>query len=254
MYKARITKLFTLLLTAGSVMCQTALASDTSIRIYAASSLTNVLNQLISNYENEHKIDIVAIYGGSSSLARQIERGAPADLFISANELWVNHLEKQGIVGAENISTFTHNQLVVVAPVSSEAQLKADQTDSWLETLGDSRLAIGQPNAVPAGIYAKQALQSMGLWRDLSSHLAPTNNVRVALTLVERAEAPLGIVYNSDAVVSDKVKIVHTFAATTHEPIRYPLVRLNDSTAAEQFVHYLSSDAARQALIKYGFN
>ncbi|OLQ84870.1 molybdate ABC transporter substrate-binding protein [Vibrio ponticus] len=243
-------------LLAGSALFSTTVHADdnATIRVYAASSLTNVLNQLISDYENTHSVDIVPIYGGSSSLARQIERGAPADMFISANEQWVTHLEKQGVANKQNIYDFTHNQLVVIAPQQSEIALNITEPKSWLSAIGDSRLAIGQPNAVPAGIYAKQSLQSLNLWQSLSKHLAPTKNVRVALTLVERAEAPLGIVYKSDAVVSSKVQVIHTFAASSHDPIRYPMVTITDSADVAQFTQYLMSEPAKQALSRFGFD
>lgn len=254
MIKTKNTSLLISLL-ASSVLFSTAVHAkdEATIRIYAASSLTNVLNQLINDYESTHTVDIVPIYGGSSSLARQIERGAPADLFISANEKWVKHLEKQGVVKAQNIYDFTHNQLVVIAPQKNKVSLDVTQPNSWLSAIGDSRLAIGQPNAVPAGIYAKQSLETLNVWQPLSARLAPTNNVRVALTLVERAEAALGIVYKSDAVVSDYVQVVYTFLATSHDPIRYPLVTLSNSSEVAQFTQYLMSEPAKQALSRFGF-
>lgn len=254
MIKTKKTSLLISLLASCVLFSTTVRAKDeATIRIYAASSLTNVLNQLVNEYESVHSVDIVPIYGGSSSLARQIERGAPADLFISANEKWVKHLEKQGVAKAQNIYDFTHNQLVVIAPKKNKVALDVTQPNSWLSAIGDSRLAIGQPNAVPAGIYAKQSLETLNVWQPLIKHLAPTNNVRVALTLVERAEAPLGVVYKSDAVVSDKVQVVHTFAASSHDPIRYPMVRFTDSAEVAQFSQFLMSEPAKQALTRFGF-
>lgn len=225
-----------------------------TIRVYAASSLTNVLNELINEYESTHSVDIVAIYGGSSSLARQVEQGAPADVFISANELWVEHLEQQGVANKEDIHIFTKNRLVVIAPADASSELDINQQSSWLNIITGSRMAIGQPNAVPAGIYAKQSLESLGLWSALSKHLAPTSNVRIALTLVERGEAALGIVYQSDAMVSDKVRVMATFDNASHDPIRYPLVQLTHSQSVEQFTQFLLSDSASKALVEFGFN
>ncbi len=246
--------LLAFVLTVFASLPQGALASENSIRVYAASSLTNVLNELISDYQSKHKIKIVPIYGGSSSLARQIEQGAPADLFISANERWVEHLAQKGIANPQFIHDFTHNQLVVVSASSRAVQLDVDQVTSWMEALNGGRLAVGQPNAVPAGIYAQQSLESLGVWSSLSQHLAPTNNVRIALTLVEREEAPLGIVYQSDALISNKVRVVHTFADKTHDPIRYPLVELTQSSDVAAFAEYLVSDQAKRVLTRFGFN
>ncbi|MBA5763988.1 molybdate ABC transporter substrate-binding protein [Vibrio sp. 404] len=229
-------------------------SSQQTIRVYAASSLTNALNELITQYENTHDVDIVAIYGGSSSLARQVEQGAPADLFISANELWVKHLERQGVAKQEDIHIFSQNRLVVIAPKGTVGELDITQQSSWLNMLKDSRLAIGQPNAVPAGIYAKQSLESLGVWAGLSKHLAPTSNVRISLTLVERGEAALGIVYQSDVMVSEKVRVMHTFDEASHDPIRYPLVQLTASQSVTQFMQFLLSESASKTLVEYGFN
>lgn len=255
------TKLFTLiisLLLSNVLFSQLSFANDASdvqpIKIYAASSLTNVLNELIAEYQHKYSVEIIPIYGGSSSLARQIEQGAPADLFISANEQWVKHLEKNGVVDKRNIQPFAQNRLVVIAPSDTSRNLNVNHVESWLSLLGDSRLAVGQTNAVPAGIYAKQSLESLGVWQSLNKHLAPTSNVRIALTLVERGEANLGIVYQSDAVVSDKVRVMHTFASTSHDPITYPLVTLSQLQGIEQFVAFLLSDSAQEALVKYGFD
>lgn len=257
MYKNKIFLFIALLMCfrVSSVFAADVAATEKdTVRIYAASSLTNVLNALITKYQTTHSANIVPIYAGSSSLARQIEQGAPADLFISANELWVKHLEDRGVVNSDDVHYFTANHLVVIAPDSSTVSLEATNTASWLKILGSSRLALGQPNAVPAGIYAKQSLEALNLWSSLRSHLAPTNNVRNVLTLVERGEAPLGIVYLSDAKISNKVKIVHTFADSTHEPIRYPLVQITQSAGVLSFMQYLLSDEAKVTLQEFGFN
>ncbi|MGF1908518.1 molybdate ABC transporter substrate-binding protein [Vibrio kasasachensis] len=258
MFKTKIFTLFISLLLSNVLFSHLSFANDASdvqpIKIYAASSLTNVLNELIAEYKRKHSIEIIPIYGGSSSLARQIEQGAPADLFISANELWVKHLEKNGVVDKQHIQPFAQNRLVVIAPSGTTRTLNANHVESWLNLLADSRLAVGQTNAVPAGIYAKQSLKSLGMWQSLNKHLAPTSNVRIALTLVERGEANLGIVYQSDAVISNKVRVLYTFTSASHDPIIYPLVTLSQSQSIEQFVAFLLSDSAQEALVKYGFD
>lgn len=223
------------------------------VRVYAASSMTNALNALIGDYQEDHDVRIVPIYGGSSSLARQIEQGAPADIYISANSLWVERLVKTGVAKSQAVTDFARNQLVVIAPIASDVALDPLQADSWQRALNGQRLAIGQPNAVPAGIYAKQALESLGAWTVVSRSLAPTNNVRTALTLVERGETPLGIVYKTDAQVSEKVKVLYQFDSATHQPIRYPVVTLSQGSAAKQFSNYLQSDTAQKTLRQYGF-
>ncbi|WP_418114506.1 molybdate ABC transporter substrate-binding protein [Vibrio scophthalmi] len=223
------------------------------LRIYAASSMTNALNSLISDYREAHDVSIVPIYGGSSSLARQIEQGAPADIFISANTLWVDRLIQTGVVTPADVADFASNQLVVIAPSDSDVMLNPLQNESWQTALNGERLAIGQPNAVPAGIYAQQALENIGVWSSVKRSLAPTNNVRMALTLVERGETPLGIVYQTDAQVSDKVKVIYRFEPSTHQSIRYPMVTLSDTPAVNNFSNYLQTDAAHKILRQYGF-
>ena len=242
-----------LLFTSLSLSFSSPLFAAEKIRVYAASSLTNALNSLIADYSKQHDASIVAIYAGSSSLARQIEQGAPADIYISANTLWVDYLIKQGVVGKQNVNNFAHNQLVVIAPKTSHVSLNAHDAASWLNALNDQRLAIGQTNAVPAGIYAKQALEYLGVWEAVHTSLAPTNNVRTTLALVERGEAPLGIVYLSDAQVSDKVKIIYRFAPTSHQAIDYPIVTLSQTKSVKQFSAYLQSEVAKNTVRQYGF-
>ncbi|EGU47805.1 molybdenum ABC transporter, periplasmic molybdenum-binding protein [Vibrio ichthyoenteri ATCC 700023] len=223
------------------------------IRVYAASSMTNALDALVKQYKQSHDVTIVPIYGGSSSLARQIEQGAPADIYISANSLWVERLVASGIAKSQDVSLFARNQLVVIAPIDRAVELDGTNVLSWQTALNGQRLAIGQPNAVPAGIYAKQALEELGIWSTVSQSLAPTNNVRTALTLVERGETPLGIVYQTDAQASDKTKVIYRFAANTHQEIRYPMVTLSHNDVVNAFSNYLKTEDAQQTLRRFGF-
>ncbi|EGQ9189004.1 molybdate ABC transporter substrate-binding protein [Vibrio cholerae] len=225
-----------------------------TLHIYAASSMTNAVNALVADYSQQHDVKLVTVYGGSSSLARQIEAGAPADLFISANEEWANYLVEKGLVKPNKVVTLAANSLVLIRPTAQPvASFELQDAAAWQAALADSRLAVAQVDAVPAGMYAKQALQHAGVWPELESRLAQTNNVRLALALVERGESPLGIVYKTDALLSDKVTIVTAFSAQSHQPIRYPLAQLNDKAASAEWVAYLRSDAAQQILQRFGF-
>lgn len=229
--------------------------AQATVKIYSASSLTNVMNALLAEFKTTHDVDVLPIYGGSSSLARQIERGAPADLFISANENWMQHLVERGSILQDNVFPFTRNQLVLIAPKPATLPSFAiDDIHAWQTIIGKGRLAIGNPQAVPAGIYARQALQSLNIWDAVQSLTAPTSNVRMTLALVERGEAPLGIVYKTDALQSNKVQLITEFSSTTHDPIRYPLAIVNTSSEALELAAFLQSEKAQEILIQFGFN
>ncbi|MDA0148362.1 molybdate ABC transporter substrate-binding protein [Vibrio sp. LaRot3] len=245
-------KMTRLICAAACLLIATPLYAQQTIRVYAASSLTNVVNDLIDRYEGSD-VSVVPVYGGSSSLARQIERGAPADVYLSANNRWVDHLVKQEIAQQSDVQIIARNQLVLANNKNNPVSIDVSSTNDWLNILKDQRLAVGQTNAVPAGIYAKQALQALGVWQAVSSHLAPTNNVRVALTLLERQEVPLAIVYATDAKQSDGVEAIHTFADQTHQAIEYPLVTIKHSAATDEFVAYLLSEDAQHVFAEYGF-
>ncbi|WP_428775660.1 molybdate ABC transporter substrate-binding protein [Vibrio sp.] len=223
------------------------------LRIYAASSMTNVIDDIKPIFA-KRDITIKPVYGSSSSLARQVAAGAPADVFVSASSDWVDYLVKNQSIRSDNVTTVANNRLVAIAPVTApfESFDYHDQA-TWITLLADSRLAIGQPDSVPAGIYAKQTLQNLKLWASLQHHLAPTNNVRVALALVERGESPLGIVYNSDAIQSAKVKIVSEFDNSLHTPIVYPMAIINESPYTEALKQYFISSEGKALLKKHGF-
>lgn len=229
-------------------------AAKERFTLYAASSLTNVINELVEHYEESHDVDIVPVYAGSSALARQIEHGAPADVYISANQKWAEYLIKKMDISQANVANLVSNSLVMIASNELKIDIKKDNYTEWLTLLGDNRLAIGQPDSVPAGIYAKQALQNIGMWDALSNKLAPTNNVRSTLTLVERNETPLGIVYKTDANVSDKVQILYEFQDGSHDPITYPMLTLKPTKMTTEFANYLLSEEAKDIFIQYGFN
>lgn len=244
-----------ILLSIVAMLCCTAVYAQEKITVYAASSMTNAVNELIAAYQPKQPLDIVPVYAGSSALARQIEQGAPADIFISANDNWVAHLLNKNIVTSDKVTLLAGNQLVLIAPQSSKLNsLVVNDVAAWLDALNASRLAIGNTMAVPVGMYAKEALEKLKVWSSLAPMLAQTNNVRLALALVERQEAALGIVYKTDALMSNKVKVVHEFDSSLHSAIHYPLVQLTERDTVNQFMLFLRSDQAKSILQNYGFS
>ncbi|WP_345772845.1 molybdate ABC transporter substrate-binding protein [Vibrio sp. Isolate23] len=225
-----------------------------SVNVYAASSMTNVIKKLAEEFQTETGTKVIPVFAGSSSLARQILNGAPADIFISANLRWSDYLIQKGMMQSDNVTNLAENQLVVVAPLNKPTNFDVRSSEQWLKKLSEQRIAIGQTNAVPAGMYAKESLETLGVWESLRDHLAPVNNVRAALTLVERGETPLGIVYITDAMVSDKVKVVATLPSSTYSLITYPMARLNEKPATLEFEAFLQSEKAQAILKQYGFN
>jgi len=246
-------------LIAGSVLVAglvtQAQAAD-KVTVFAAASLTNAMQDIAAQYQKEKGVQVVSSFASSSTLARQIEQGAPADLFISADQQWMDYsISKQQIV--ENTRyTLLGNELVLVAAKASKIdKVEIDDKTQWTKLLGDSRLAVGDPDHVPAGIYAKEALQKLGAWSTLEPKLARASDVRGALALVEREEAPLGIVYGSDAIASKKVKVVGTFPASSHKPVEYPMAIVKDHEKPEvrAFYDYLKTPAASAIFKQYGF-
>ncbi|MDG5500000.1 molybdate ABC transporter substrate-binding protein [Marinobacter sp. BGYM27] len=227
-----------------------------SVRIYAAASLTNTLETAATAYEASHDVEIVAIYASSSTAARQIANGAPADLYFSANEQWMDWLAGQQITLRQR-SDLLSNRLVLIAPGKSPLQPITPGSGTRLLSLMKTgeRLSVGDPEHVPAGIYAKQALITLGEWQELAPRLAPADNVRAALALVERGEVPLGIVYRTDAMASDKVQQVGLFPETSHRPITYPIAIVNPKAgdATFRFRRWLASAEARAIFTQAGF-
>ncbi|MCK1142637.1 molybdate ABC transporter substrate-binding protein [Providencia stuartii] len=226
------------------------------ITVFAAASLTNAMNEISEQFQKESKIEVVSSYASSSTLARQIEQGAPANLFISADQQWMDYAIDKQLMVENTRYTLLGNELVLIAPKDSKIE-KVDinkQTD-WKKLLDGGRLAVGDPDHVPVGIYAKEALNYLGAWDTVNPMLARTNNVRSGMALVERDEAPLGIVYGSDAVASQKVKVVGIFPADSHKPVEYPMaiVKDQDNKATRDFYEYLKTPAASEVFKRYGF-
>ncbi len=198
--------------------------SSTAVRaevltVYAAASLAKVLETVHQQLAEEHGLEIQTVLASSGALARQVERGAPADVFISANEAWIAHLGHKGRLSPEAAVAIAGNRLVVVTAEDNEIASAPIPLTQTFDAPG--RIAIGDPAHVPAGIYAKQALEASGLWEDLYPRLAPAANVRAALALVERRATPRGIVYASDAKNSNAVTVIAEIPVSLHEPIHY---------------------------------
>ncbi|MGB1972900.1 MAG: molybdate ABC transporter substrate-binding protein [Vibrio toranzoniae] len=247
----KLATLITLALTTS--LSSTHLLAAEKLRVYAASSMTNAVNLLVDEFEKDHSVDVIPVYASTSSLVRQIERGASADIFISANEKWMTYLVDRKYASSDNVTNLCENELVLISPKGMPVSLDISQGDQWTKLLTNERLAVGNTMSVPAGIYAKEALEALGVWDDVSDRLAPSNNVRMALALVERNEAKLGIVYKTDALLSKEVSLVETFPAGLHTPIRYPVAKLSDKVVAEQFYTFLKSEKAKDTLNSFGF-
>ncbi|WP_392565063.1 molybdate ABC transporter substrate-binding protein [Utexia brackfieldae] len=233
--------------------CFTVNAAE-KITVFAAASLTDVMENISQLYRQSHPdTDIVFSFASSSALARQIEQGAPADIFMSADQQWMDYLLDRNL--AKNKETLLKNTLVLIAPKTSPINnVIIDQHTDWSTLLpAGSHLAVGDPDHVPAGVYAKASLTHLGAYSRLESQLARANNVRAALMLVEMDEAPLGIVYSTDAQVSNKVKIVGEFPADSFDAIEYPISLLNDSAPSQAFYTFLKSPQAKAVFEKYGF-
>jgi molybdate transport system substrate-binding protein len=198
---------------------------------------------------------VIIAYGGSNALARQIEAGAPAEVFISADEDWMDYLDRRHLLVPGTRSNLLRNELVLIAPSNSSATLRIAPGFALATALRDEKLAMANPDSVPAGKYGKRALESLGVWKSLEKQVVRTDNVRAALALVARGEAAFGIVYKTDALAERSVRIVDTFPEETHAPIVYPaaLVALGKSPVAKEFLDFLRSGAARPLWEKYGF-
>ena len=220
--------------------------------VFAAASLKNALDEVASLSPSKPAIS----YGASSALARQIENGAPAQVFISADLEWMDYLEGKKLIRSETRRNLLGNRLVLISPAGSAARIEVRPGFALAELLGGGRLALGDPAHVPAGKYAKAALEKLGVWDAVSGKLAPSENVRAALALVARGETPLGIVYATDAAAEPKVRVVAAFPDGLHPPIVYPAALTANapaSGAVTDFLALLSSPAARKVFEKHGF-
>ncbi|WP_249975976.1 molybdate ABC transporter substrate-binding protein [Vreelandella olivaria] len=246
-----------LLTTAFVLMLPTSAFATENLQVAAAASLTDALNDAIAVYEAQHDVKVTPIYASSSTLARQIASGSPSVLFLSANVEWMDWLEEEG-VNVQQRSDLLQNRLALISASDSVPEHFTPGDDAHIATLlGDrDRLSVGDPDHVPAGIYTQQALEALGEWEELQPRLARGNDVRAALTLVERQETPVGVVYQTDAFASDRVRVLGLFPTDSHAPITYPvaLIDAEQNEAAVALREWLESEEALSIFEEHGFD
>jgi molybdate transport system substrate-binding protein len=225
------------------------------VTVYAAASLRDALDEQVKRFEAQSGSKVVVSYAASPALARQIEKGAPADLFISADLGWMDYLAGRKLIRTESRVNLVSNRLALIAPVDSKTALSIGPKFPLATMLGNDKLAMADPDNVPAGKYGRAALEALGVWREVAPKVARAENVRAALALVARGEAPFGIVYRTDAAAERKVRVVGDFASTLHPPIVYPAAIVAGSTArdAEPLLRFLRSVEARRVWQHHGF-
>ncbi|HEY1736766.1 MAG TPA: molybdate ABC transporter substrate-binding protein [Methylovirgula sp.] len=223
--------------------------------VFAAASMKTALDAIAADFAKSNGAAPKISYGSSGVLAKQIEQGAPADVFIFADTKWMDYLDKVKLLKQNTRRNLLGNKLVLVAPADSDATLKIAPGFALAAAIGDGKLAVCTVESCPAGIYGKEALQKLGVWTDVQPKLAQADNVRAALILVARGEAKFGIVYATDAKAEPKVKVVDTFPESSHEPIVYPIALMANSTNpdAQNFAAFLTSQAAVKILTDQGF-
>lgn len=222
--------------------------------VFAAASLTNVLEELSAAWEKESGTPVKLSFASSSVLARQIEAGGKADVFLSADREWMDYLAARGLIDKASRRDVAGNRLVLIAPEYSKVRLAITPGFALVAALGDGRLCTADPDIVPAGRYARAALVSLGVWDDVARKLVRAENVRAAMTYVARGEAPLGIVYATDAAVDPKVRVVATFPDHSHAPITYPAAATASAgSGAAAYLVFLRSPEAAAVWKKHGF-
>lgn len=221
------------------------------VTVFAAASSADALDEVIESFNAKGEHTAVASYASSSTLAKQIENGAPAGVFLAANPAWMDYIAAKGLT--KERADFVGNRLVVVVPAGADDALELSPDSDLVSGLDGRRIAIGDPDHVPGGQYAKAALESLDLWSTLVPHLARGADVRAALAYVERGEAPYGFVYATDAVASGKVTVAAVFPQGSYPPITYPVGRLTDDPAARAFYTHLLDDGF-QVFARHGFS
>jgi molybdate transport system substrate-binding protein len=226
------------------------------LTVFAAASLTDAMKDVSALWvKTGHEAPRLS-FASSSTLARQIEQGAPVNVFASADEQWMDYLAKKALVAAGTRKDLLGNDLVLVVPSTNRVKVKIEPGFGLAKLLGPGgRLGVGDPAHVPAGIYAEQALRKLGLWDEMLPRLAPAADVRSALLLVERGETPAGIVYGTDAAASKGVSVAGVFPESSHDPITYPfaVIKTGDTPDARAFQAFLSTPAVREAWTRWGF-
>lgn len=242
-----------LLLTTICILVTSVAFAQEQVTIFAAASLTNAVGELAKSYETKTGVKIVTNFAASSVLAKQIENGAPADLFFSADTKWMDYLDAKKQIDASSRVEVLGNALVLIAPKGKTFPVRMEKDFNFAGAF-TGRLAIGDPSNVPIGIYGKEAFTKLGWWKDLESRLAPAADVRAALRLVETNEVDAGLVYSTDAAQSQKVSILATIPAELHTPVRYPLALTKSANAQAKLFHAaLSGPEAVATYTKFGF-
>ena len=253
MRKYSLYRLFLIVHIFSSVIFSSTSSAKDKLYVYAASSMTTVVDKLASAYNANNDAKIVTVFGATGSLARQIQHGAPADIFIAANRDWMNFLTKSNIVISDSVTHLASNQLVVIAKKDITKKLDINSVESWSDLVGKSKLAIGSVDFVPVGTYSKQALIGLNIWPDLQPKLVFTKSARMVLALVEQNALSAGLVYKTDALLSSKVNIVAKIPLSLHEPISYPVAKLNDKPETLSFFKFIQSEESLRILSDYGF-
>ncbi len=249
-------RLLLLCATTLALLPASAMAARAPVSVFAAASMKEALDEAATAYEAATGQGVRVSYAASSALARQIEQGAPADLFVSADLDWMDYLQQRGLLDGASRRNLLGNTLVLVAP--STARVRSVTLKRGVDLrplLGDGRIALALTASVPAGKYAKAAFTSLGAWPTIEPRVAQAENVRAALMLVARGEAPLGVVYGSDAKAEPRVRVLATFPANTHPAIVYPVARVKGAThpQADAFLRWLQSPAADAIFRRHGF-
>lgn len=241
------------MLSLGAVGVQAADASR-GVLVFAAASLANVLGDLDEAFTARTGIHVTSSLAASSTLAKQIEAGAPADVYFSADLQWMTYLEQRGLLRPGSRHDVVGNSLVLIAPAASSLRVSIAPGLDLARLLRGGHLAIADPDSVPAGIYAREALQKLGVWNSVAPRLVRAENVRAALAYVARGDAPLGIVYRTDALVEKGVRVVGVFPAESHSPIVYPVALTRHAGgAAARYLAFIASSAARPVFRRWGF-
>lgn len=231
-----------------------ALHAEEPVRVFAAASLTNALNEIAAEWQKLGHPKPSLAYAASSALAKQIEAGAPADVFASADLAWMDYLDQRRWIAPNTRANLLGNELVLIVPKAKRFPL---QLKPGFDIAGafSGKLCTGEPGVVPVGIYARQSLESLGWWSPLQGRIVGTDDVRTALAFVERGECPLGIVYATDAKISDKVEVLDRFPDDSHQPIVYPFAAVKGARPqAQAFLQYLQTSPTAAAIFeRYGF-
>jgi molybdate transport system substrate-binding protein len=240
----------------GLLICFSSAASaePKALIVFAAVSLTDALNEIGDAFTQQTHLPVKFSFAASSALARQIEAGAPAHVFFSADTEWMDYLQSRDLIERDTRKEVVGNALVLIAPASSHLEMRIEPNMPIVQALQGGRLATGDPDSVPLGKYAQAALTRLGVWNEVSARLVRADNARSALAFVARAEAPLGIVYQTDARIERNVRIVATFPTASYPPIIYPAAAVKGAGAdAQSFVVFLQGRAAQMVFRKYGF-